>query len=208
MDVLVNLNGYDLTYFEFFSFLFTLVAIYMNTKQLIWAWPIGMVGIVLAGILYWHSHLYANFLLQIFFFSSSVYGWYQWLFGGDNQSQLRVSRLSKRGIIQTGLVFVVIWPLSGLFFSHVSDIWAGAPPSPAPFTDAFVSVLSVIAQIFLTRKILESWHIWIAVNIVANGLFFTQGLYLMALLYGILIFIAILGLKEWHASWKKHPQMG
>src|SRR5256885_237179 len=62
-----------------------------------------------------------------------------------------------------------------------------------PYWHAAIAVLSLIAQYLLARKVLENWLIWIAVDILALGVYPAKGLYLTAGLYGVFLILASLG---------------
>jgi nicotinamide mononucleotide transporter len=67
----------------------------------------------------------------------------------------------------------------------------------APFLDAWTTVLSLIALFLTARKIFESWHLWIFVNVVYIGLYVYKGLLLTAVLYGIFAALSVAGLINW-----------
>lgn len=68
---------------------------------------------------------------------------------------------------------------------------------PMPATDAFTTSLSIIATFWLGRAIIHQWVLWIIVDIISVGMFFSQGLYPTALLYLIYTFSAVYGYIHW-----------
>ncbi len=70
-------------------------------------------------------------------------------------------------------------------------------PDAFPFWDATMTVLSVVAQILMTRKYVENWILWVVINIISVGIYATQGVYAMSVQYAILMFIAANGTREW-----------
>jgi nicotinamide mononucleotide transporter len=60
-----------------------------------------------------------------------------------------------------------------------------------------------VGQYLLAYKRLENWAIWIAVNIVAAGLFAWKGLWLTTLLYLVFIALSVVG---W-LTWAKHLKL-
>jgi nicotinamide mononucleotide transporter len=52
----------------------------------------------------------------------------------------------------------------------------------------------------LTRKILENWLLWIALDLVYVPMFLSQRLYATALLYGVFLVLATMGYLEWRRS--------
>ena len=49
-----------------------------------------------------------------------------------------------------------------------------------PYLDASLAVASLIAQWFLSKKILENWMIWIAVDVFSIGMYSYKELYVTA----------------------------
>ena len=69
-----------------------------------------------------------------------------------------------------------------------------------PFLDATLAMISVAAQYLDARKKLESWWLWIAVDIFsAFYLYPKQHLYVTTALYAAFLVIAVAGLWRWTA---------
>jgi nicotinamide mononucleotide transporter len=75
--------------------------------------------------------------------------------------------------------------------AHLTD-------ASAPFADATVAGVSVAAQILQSQRKVESWVLWIAVDMLAIGLFASRGLTATAALYTIFLAMAVAGLFAWH----------
>ena len=58
-------------------------------------------------------------------------------------------------------------------------------------------MLSLVAQWFLARKVLESWILWILVDVLSIGIYGVKGLYLTMGLYVIFLGLATGGLLAW-----------
>ncbi len=50
-----------------------------------------------------------------------------------------------------------------------------------------------------TRKWLENWLVWIAVDVVYVAIYVSQGLLPTAGLYAVFLVLAVLGFREWRA---------
>ena len=72
----------------------------------------------------------------------------------------------------------------------------------APFLDSLLTVASIIAQLLLNAKKLENWIIWIVVDIVYIPLYISRHLESTAVLYAILLAIAISGLVGWLKTYR------
>ena len=63
--------------------------------------------------------------------------------------------------------------------------------------DAGLLVGSVFAQFLLDRKRIETWFVWIAVNVVSIYVYFDSGLYLLGLQFIAFLINAVWGYMEW-----------
>ena len=73
-------------------------------------------------------------------------------------------------------------------------------PEPAdyPWIDASTTVASLVAMWLTARRRVESWVYWIAVDVVGVWLYHAKGVRFVALLYVILLALAVWGLIGWH----------
>ena len=76
-----------------------------------------------------------------------------------------------------------------IYLRHISDV--------APFWDAFTTVLSLVAQYLLTKKLIQNWYVWISVDVIYIALYAFKNLYLTAILYFIFLCMCIRGIMEW-----------
>jgi nicotinamide mononucleotide transporter len=70
----------------------------------------------------------------------------------------------------------------------------------APLWDALTTVMSLVAQYLLTKKILENWFVWISADVVYIALYLYKELSLTAILYFIFMVMCVIGVKEWRAT--------
>lgn len=178
---------------EFFALLFGIVAVYLNTKEIVWGWPTGIVGVVLSGIIFYDARLYSDLVLHIFYFILGFYGWYEWLFGGKNQSERKVSTLTHTTLIGLILAGAVGTVLIGYFFDNFTD-------ADLAYWDAFTTSYSLVGQYMLAKKKIENWILWLVVDAFAAGIYFYKGLYMLALLYFLYLGLATYGFINWRKS--------
>jgi nicotinamide mononucleotide transporter len=178
---------------EVLAVLFILANVWLAVKENIWTWPTGIVGVLLYLVVNWRAHLYANALLQILYFALSVHGWYEWLHGGRNHGERRISAASARGWVATvvgGAVLTLpIWYLLQRTGS-----------SSSPVMDAATTAYSIVGQILLNLKIVENWLVWIAVDIVYVVIYIQQRLYLTAALYALFVVLCAKGYLDWRLA--------
>ena len=152
-------------------------------------WWTGIVGCVLFGWVFLETQLYADATLQVFFIATSVIGWWNWAKGQDGAS-LPVRRTSVQMIATCVVAGAAVAGGYGWLLHAYTNAYA-------PFADAAVLVLSVIAQLLLMGRRYESWWCWLAANSVAVPLFLSRGLTITALLYAAFWINAVVALVRW-----------
>jgi len=131
--------------------------------------------------------------LQVMFILISIYGWYQWLYGGRNRSELKVSRTPPRLAVVLALIGASFALLLGTLLYRTTN-------AALPFLDAALSSASLVAQWMLTKKLLENWLVWIAVDVVYVGMFVFSSLTITAALYFVFLVLCVMGYRQWKAS--------
>ncbi|MDQ2666367.1 MAG: nicotinamide riboside transporter PnuC [Gemmatimonadota bacterium] len=182
-----------MTTLELIAALVGAISVYLSVRQNIWSWPTGIVNVVLYTLVFYDAKLYADMGLQVIYAVLSVYGWYEWLHGGENKTELHVTRTSRK----VGLVLVLI-ALTGA--GALGLVLRGATDAALPFMDSFLSSTSLIAQWMMTKKKLENWIVWIAVDVLYVGMFVFKHLYLTSALYAVFLVLATRGYIDWRRS--------
>ncbi|MBI2839219.1 MAG: nicotinamide mononucleotide transporter [Acidobacteria bacterium] len=178
---------------EIGTFVFGLVSVWLTVKQNIWCWPTGIAMVVLYGILAYQVRLYSDVMLQVVFVFLQIYGWYNWLHGGRVSGVLDVSRMSARASAAAACGAVSGSLALGYFMATRTD-------ADLAYWNAATTVLSLMAQWLMARKVLESWLIWITVDLLYIGLFAVKRLPLMGCLYAVFLALATSGLVAWKRS--------
>lgn len=179
----------------------TLVAVYLTTRQVVWCWPLGMVSVTLYAVVFYEARLYADTGLQGLYFALAAYGWWAWLHGGEDHGELRVTATPAR----LRAVLLVAAALGGILLGQALNRFTDAS---LPFMDSLLTSFSIAAQWMQTRKLLESWLVWLAVDVLYVGMFLYKELYLTAGLYAIFLGLATMGFLEWRRSMRAPPLPG
>ena len=67
--------------------------------------------------------------------------------------------------------------------------------------------MSVFAQILMIRKYVESWALWVAVDIISVPIYFIKGIVVWSGIYAIFLVLATMGGIAWYRTWKKQQLM-
>ena len=169
------------------------VAVWLTVRENVWCWPIGIVNVLLSAIVFAQAKLYADAGLQLVYVALCLYGWYAWLHGGADRGALAVARtpgFAKVALAGGGIAFAA--GLGFLLHRHTD--------AALPYWDASTASFSLAAQWMQTRKWIESWLVWIVVDVVYVGIYVVKGLFLMAGLYAAFLVLAVAGLVAWRKS--------
>jgi nicotinamide mononucleotide transporter len=167
-----------------------LVCVYLVARASIWNWPLGIANTLLYTVVFLRARLYGDALLQVVFAVLNVYGWWSWTHPGERGGELPVRRATPAELALAAATSLVGTAGAALVLAHGTD-------SPVPVWDASVLVLSLVATWGQAKKWLESWWLWILVDVISVPLYVTRHLYPTALLYALFLGLCVLGLREW-----------
>jgi nicotinamide mononucleotide transporter len=185
--------GIDLTAIEAAAAALGLLNVWLIIRRSIWNYPPGLVMVVLYAWIFYDAKLYSDVLLQIFFFFFQLYGWVDWTKNKSLTGEVRVD-VMEPAAFGVSLCWVAggAWML-GSYMAHQTD-------ASFPYLDAFIAIASVVAQALTSRRKLESWLLWIAVDVIAIGVYAAKDLYITAGLYTLFLCLAVSGYFSWQAS--------
>lgn len=188
---LTQVWGSPVTGLELLACVLSVAMVVCNARLNPAGWPLAIVASALYGLLFFDSRLYGEAGLQLVFIAAAGWGWWQWLRGTDDAgARLTVRRLSNRQRLAALAVVLLAWPLLGRLLDTATD-------SDVPYLDALPTVGSLLGQWLLGRKWLDTWPVWLAVNLVSIGLFAWKGLWLTTALYAVFAAMSVWGWRAW-----------
>lgn len=217
------MNWFTEHYIEIFGAITGIIYVFLEIKQNIWLWPLGIVTSAVYIYVFYNTGFYADMGLQWYYLFISIYGWIVWAKGrghgagskeceergkngeeanGDRQSvednKFRIINVRQKQALWLVLITVVLF--AGIWF-----VLASFTDSTIPGWDAFTTALSITATWMLARKIIEHWYLWMIVNVVSIGLYIYKGLYPTVVLFLVYGVMAIIGYLEWRKEigWKE-----
>lgn len=185
--------------FDLFGAFFSLLATYYFIKINKLAWLITLLATILNGYLYWNKGIYADMLLESFYFLSACYGWYLW-----NTKKLKAERpiIYNLSIKQWLLVFGFAASLY-IIFSYLLKSYTG---SDVVELDALTTALSLTAQALMTYKIIFTWILWLITDLLYAYLYFYKEIPFHAGLMILYLSMAIIGYVSWIKKRSLSPQ--
>lgn len=170
---------------------FTAWSVWLAARRHMITWPVGIVGSLLFGAMFYRTQLYADATLQAFFIVTSLIGWRQWRRLDVAHQPVARGALTWQAWLGLGAIGAAVTLSYGALLAHWTQAFA-------PFWDSAVMIASVIAQVLLMQGRRETWPWWLLVNTLSVPLFLSRGLHLTAALYTVFWFNAWYGWWRWH----------
>ncbi len=174
-----------------------IISVGLLVLQNIWCWPTGIVMVTLYIFIFYDARLYSDMGLQGAYVVMQAYGWWHWLFGKREAglAELPVSRITP--LAASGWIAVIALGIVGL-----GSVMGRYTDADLIYWDAATTVMSLVAQYLQARKVLECWLIWIAVDVLAVGIYLYKGLNVTTLLYTVFLGLATWGYLSWLRSYR------
>jgi len=182
---------------EWFGVFTGILCVWLAAKNNIYSWPIAIISVVIYIFIFFESKLYADMGLQFYFFIMNVYGWYYWSKNRNNPEASRpVANITQKEILISIISIIVFTFLLGQFLYKNTD-------AALPYIDSFCTACSLVAQVFLARKVMQNWLIWIFVDIIYVGMYISKDLYATAVMYALYVYIASVGYLDWRKIYRE-----
>ncbi|MBR6671930.1 MAG: nicotinamide mononucleotide transporter [Alistipes sp.] len=168
-----------------------LLYLYFEYKANIWLWVIGLIMPIVHGTLYFRQGLYADFSMELYYILAGIYGLVAWRRGDKkSKSELKISYTPRVAWVAIVGVYVLLHATIYMLLVTFTD-------SNVPFWDSLTTSLSVVAYWLLSRKYVEQWLVWLAVDVITVGLYIYKDIPLTAGLYALYSALAIAGYMRW-----------
>ncbi len=171
------------------------LCVWLAARNIIWNWPIAIISVSAYIFIFFEAKLYADMGLQVYFMGMNIYGCYYWSRKPKDADKVPVKSISKKELLFAVFGVATFTTLLGFFLFKQTD-------AAFPFIDSFCTACSLVAQLFMARKVLENWLIWIFVDIIYVGVYLAKDLHLTAGMYALYIYIALTGYLAWRKELK------
>lgn len=217
---LINVNtvfftvlNYPMSYVEFFGTVFTGWSVYLAAKNKIFTWPLGIVGIVFYAFLFYQVQLYSDLIEQAYYFITNFWGWWLWTHPKNIRSttdkrELKVGFENKTYNFVSLMLIGILTIIFGYFMTKIHIFFPKyfSIPASFPYLDAFTTVLSFVATIYLAKRKIENWYLWIIVDVIGVWLYYQKGVVFISVLYFAFLINALKGYFEWIKTYKSYEK--
>ena len=209
---------------EFIAMAFGILSVYFSKKANILVYPTGIISTALYVYLLSRWQMYGDLIINIYYTLMSIYGWWVWsrIVDENTQQHIPITKSNKKDWILTIVIFIFTsafvifvyryynvmpnnlgWKESVSYaWKHLSSGKLSEIKKITPFLDTFTTGAAFSAMWLMANKKLESWVLWIVVNIASVPLYFIKGYGFTGIQYFIFLVIAFYGYKEWKEKMK------
>ena len=128
-------------------------------------YPTGIVSVVIYVYIAFEYKLYADAGVNLYYFIMSVYGWYFWANGKQENSQVVISANNRFENLQTLLILITS-------FVVISQVLIRFTDSDVPYWDATTTSFAITGMWLMARKKVENWIAWIITDMISVPLYF------------------------------------
>lgn len=175
---------------EIFAVIISIIGVTLTVKRNMWCWLFNFVAFVLYAYLFYEFKLYGETILQFFFMTVNLYGFYYWFKGKQQDQQITILAISTQRVLLQLILAAVGGLVFGLGLKYFTD-------AALPMLDSQLAAFSLLATYWTSRKHIATWILWVFVDIIYVGMFIYKDLILTAGLYAAFVGLAAFGWWQW-----------
>ena len=129
---------------------------------------------------------------------------YFWSSKESEKTELVISKTNLKWNIISVVIILFLSVGLGLFMTNIHTMLPNVFPIRAslPYLDAFTTVMSFVATVYLAKRRIENWYLWIIVDVIGVWLYWEKGVGFLSLLYFAFLINAIYGYIKWKKEMK------
>ena len=181
-------------YLELFAVIMNITSVVYAKRNNILVYPTGLIGTGIFVYILLNFSLLGDTIINAYFFSMSIYGWYFWSRKKDKVFINQVSTINRNEI-----KYLFILAISSLIFIYFVYDYFDKWNNWTAYVDNITTAIFFVAMWLMARRKIESWIFWIIGDLITVPLYFYKGLTISSIQYIIFLILAVLG----YVSWKK-----
>lgn len=179
---------------EIVAVVFAIASVFLSKKENILVYPTGIISVLIYVYLCFEAKIYADVIINVFYFVMSIYGWYNWVTKRNNLT-IKITKNSNQENLIAVLITLFLWFVLYFILTNYTD-------SPVGLVDSFTTAVFFVGMWLMAWKRIENWLFFIVGDIVSIPLYWSRELHLTSLLNVLLTVVAILAFFEWRKKLK------
>lgn len=185
---------------EIIAVIFGFLSVWFSKQENILVFPTGIVSTVIFVYLLWQWQLLGDMMINIYYSSMSIYGWYVWTRKVDAVHFVPITTTTRREHLWSVFIFIGTWLFTFAIYEYF-DKWNDW----TAYVDTFTTAIFFVGMWLMARKKLENWIYWIIGDIISVPLYFYKGLTFTSFQYLLFTIIAFYGYNAWKKSLNNNP---
>ena len=137
--------------------------------------------------MFWQQKLYGDFIVQLIFLTSGIWGWANW-----NQKTLKnPSKFTNPNRVIWIILTILITPFTTYYLKNYTDC-------SYPIAEATILSLSIFGQGLTALRKIENWYWWLVADFLMIIVYAKNELYLTSVYAAIIFVIGIFGILSWN----------
>jgi len=188
-------------YLESFAVKMNITSVVYAKRNNILVYPTGLIGTGIFVYILLNFSLLGDTIINAYFFSMSIYGWYFWSRKKDKVFINQVSTVN-----QNEIKYLFILAISSLIFIYFVYDYFDKWNNWTAYVDNITTAIFFVAMWLMARRKVESWIFWIIGDLITVPLYFYKGLTISSIQYIIFLILAVLGYISWKKILNKNQQ--
>ena len=191
---------YDIV-LEIIAVILGIASVWYAKKDNILVFPTGMISTLIYVYLLWKWVLWGDMMINFYYFTMSIYGWYCWTRKKGDSVEFPISVISsneKRNSLFI-FIFTVAFVVAVYHYFNKFNTWYA-------YVDTFVTGIFFIGMWLMAKRKIENWVFWIIGDLVSIPLYFAKGLLFTSFQYVVFTIVAVYGYLEWKKTLNSSQQ--
>lgn len=185
---------------EMIGVVFGILSVWYAKRENILVFPTGIISTGIFVYILWVFGLLGDMLINAYYFSMSIIGWYFWTRKVDADHFIPITRTNRQEKKWSALLFVAALVFVFLVYSLFDKF-----NSWTAYVDTLTTAIFFVGMWLMAKKKLENWTYWIIGDIITVPLYLYKGLIFTSLQYLLFTIIAIYGYMAWKKNLNKSP---
>lgn len=185
---------------EIIAVIFGFLSVWYSKQENILVYPTGIISTAIFVYLLWQWELLGDMMINVYYSTMSIYGWYIWTRKVDAIHFLPVTKTTRKEHLWSLIIFIGTWLFTFGVYEHFEkwNDWTA-------YVDTITTAIFFVGMWLMARKKLENWIYWIIGDVISIPLYFYKGLTFTSFQYLLFTIIAIYGYKAWKKSLHNNP---
>ncbi|WP_047248022.1 nicotinamide riboside transporter PnuC [Maribacter thermophilus] len=190
------------TVLEIIAVFFGLLSVWFSKQNNIWVYPTGMISTSIFVYLLLKWGLIGDMLINIYYFSMSVYGWYVWTRKVDEENVTPITRVTQKEHKISVIIFFATIVFVFVVY-QAFDKWN----SWTAYVDTITTAVFFVGMWLMAKRKVENWVYWIIGDIISVPLYFYKGFTFTSFQYLIFTILAVYGYNAWKKNINNNLQI-